>query len=67
MYNTLKNPIHAQCAQVALNKLFPDMTGYRVRMIKVQQQDGNNDCGLFICAFMETLTLGLDPSQFKFD
>ena len=36
-------------------------------MIKVQQQDGNNDCGLFICAFMETLTLGLDPSQFKFD
>ena len=36
-------------------------------MVKVQQQEGINDCGLFVCAFMETLTLGLDPSQFTFD
>ena len=43
------------------------MNGYRVTMVKVHQQEGINGCGLFVCAFMETLTLGLDPSQYTFD
>ncbi len=39
----------------------------RLTMVKVQQQEGINDGGLFVCAFKETLTLGLDPSQYTFD
>jgi hypothetical protein len=36
-------------------------------MVKVQQQQGVNDCGLFACAYITLLSNGLDPSQYTFD
>jgi hypothetical protein len=50
-----------------MDKLFPDMSGYRIHMVKVQQQEGVNDCGLFACAYITLLASGLDPSQYNFD
>ena len=50
-----------------MDKLFPDMPGYRVHMLKVQQQIGVNDCGLFVFAYITLLSSGLDPSQYTFD
>ena len=50
-----------------MDKLFPDMSGYRIHMVKVQQQEGVNDCGLFACAYITLLASGLDPSQYTFD
>ena len=38
MYDTLNGPKHAQFAARAMDKLFSDMLGYRVKMVKVQQQ-----------------------------
>jgi hypothetical protein len=67
MYDTLNDPKHAQFAARAMDKLFPDMLGYRVKMVKVQQQQGVNDCGLFACAYIDLLSNGLDPSQYTFD
>ncbi len=67
MYDNLNNSDHAKCAQIALNKLLPGMTGYRLTLVKVQQQEWIYDCGLFFCVFMELLTLGLDSSQYTFD
>jgi hypothetical protein len=67
MYDTLNDPKHAQFAAGAMDKLFPDMFGYRVNMVKVQQQQGVNDCGLFACAYITLLSNGLDPSQYTFD
>ena len=43
------------------------MPGYRVHMVKVQQLEGVNDCGLFACAYITLLASGLDPSQYTFD
>jgi hypothetical protein len=67
MYDTLNDPKHAQSASIAMAKLFPNMSGYRVNMIKVQQQEGVNDCGLFACAYISLLSNGQDPSQHTFD
>ena len=50
-----------------MDKLFPDMSGYRIHMVKVQQQEGVNDCGLFACAYITLLASGLDPSQYTFN
>ena len=50
-----------------MDKLFPDMPGYRVHMLKVQQQVGVNDCGLFVFVYITLLSSGLDPSQYTFD
>ena len=47
MYDSLNNSDHAKCAQIALNKLFPDMTGYWLTMVKVQQQEGINTVDFF--------------------
>jgi Ulp1 family protease len=67
MYDTLNDRKHAQSASIAMAKLFPNMSGYRVNMVKVQQQEGINDCGLFACAYISLLSNGLDPSQHTFD
>ena len=50
-----------------MDKLFPEMPGYRVHMVKVQQPEGVNDCGLFACAYITLLASGLDPSQYTFN
>ena len=36
MYGTLNDRKHAQSASITMTKLFPDMSGYRVNMVKVQ-------------------------------
>jgi hypothetical protein len=50
-----------------MDKLFPDMSGYRVHMVKVQQQVGVNHCGLFACAYITLLANDLDHSQYTLD
>jgi hypothetical protein len=50
---------------IAMDKLFPDMPGYRVHVVKVQQQVGVNHCGLFACAYITLLANGLDHSQYS--
>ena len=63
MSDALNDPSHAQSAESALAKLFPEQNGHKIQMVRVEQQTASNDCGLFVCAYAELLSHGHDPSQ----
>ena len=47
--------------------LSPDFTGYKVKMVKIQQQTDAHSCGLYACYTTELLSRGRDPLQVIFD
>ena len=66
-YDSLNDDTHVHDCSKVLEKLYPDMTGKRVKRVTVQQQKGANDCGLFACAFLDLLSQAKDPSQYTFN
>jgi Ulp1 family protease len=63
----MNDPKNAQFASKALAKIFPDDDSWPVKMVKVQQQTGESDCGIFVAAFIELLSKEKCPSQYLFD
>ena len=47
MYDTLNSIEHATSCSKLLSKAFPDDDNCLVKMVKVQQQNGIDDCGAF--------------------
>ena len=66
VYDSLNDPNNALACAVFLEKIYIDMTGFRVKLVKVQQQMGNENGGVFACVFAELLAKRKDPSQFVF-
>ena len=62
IYDSLYDTQHAQSARVVLKMLFPEEIGWPVEMIRVQQQKGYNDCGLFAIGTLIALWNDVDPT-----
>ena len=45
VYDSLNSPTRAHASSIALQRRFPQETGWPIEMIKVQKQTGGNACG----------------------
>lgn len=66
VYDSAFSTLDKNTEQVVLNLFRRGNTEIIVEMIKVQQQTGGRDCGLFAIAVGTALANGLDPSQLEF-